>query len=42
MRNAGLDDEQAGVKSFRRGISKLIYAGNTTCMQKAKQNLRAS
>ena len=41
MRNAGLDNEQTGVKSFGRGINKLIYAGNTTLMAESKAELKS-
>ena len=30
MRNAGLDDSQAGIKIARRNINKLRYADDTT------------
>ena len=32
MRNAGLDEVQAGIKIARRNISNLKYAGDTTFM----------
>ena len=32
MRNAGLDEVQAGIKIAGRNISKLRYAGDTTFM----------
>ena len=32
MRNAGLDEAQAGVKIARRNISNLRYADDTTLM----------
>ena len=32
MRNAGLDEAQAGIKIARRSISKLRYADDTTLM----------
>ena len=32
MRNAGLEEAQAGVKIARRNTSKLRYAGDTTLM----------
>ena len=37
MRNAGLNELQAGIKIGRRNISNLRYAG-TTLMQKVKRN----
>ena len=36
MRNARLDEAQAGVKIARRNINNLRYADDTTLMQKAK------
>ena len=38
MRNAGLDEAQAGIKIARRDISNLRYADDTTLMQKVKKN----
>ena len=38
MRNAGLEEAQAGVKITRRNISNLRYADDTTLMAKAKKN----
>ena len=38
MRNAGLDEAQAGIKTARRNISNLIYADDTILWQKAKMN----
>ena len=32
MRNAGLDEAQAGIKIARRKINDLRYADDTTCM----------
>ena len=32
MRNAGLDEEQAGIKIARRNINSLRYADDTTLM----------
>ena len=36
MRNAGLDEAQAGIKISRRNISNLRYADDTTLMAKVK------
>ena len=36
MRNAGLDEEQAGIKLEGRNINNLRYADDTTLWQKAK------
>ena len=40
MRNAGLDEAQAGIKIARRNINNLRYADDTTLM--VKKNERAS
>ena len=42
MRNAGLEEAQAGIKIARRNINNLRYADDTTLWQKAKKNQRAS
>ena len=42
MRNAGLDEAQAGVKIARRNINNLRYADDTTLWQKVKRNKKAS
>ena len=36
MRNAGLDEAQAGIKIARRNINYLRYADDTTLMAEAK------
>ena len=38
MRNAGLEEAQAGIKVARRNINYLTYADNTTLWQKVKRN----
>ena len=38
MRNAGLDEAQAGIKIARRNIIYLSYADDTTLWQKVKKN----
>ena len=38
MRNAGLDEAQAGIKIARRNINNLRYADDATLMAKAKKN----
>ena len=38
MRNAGLDEAQAGIKVPRRNINNLRYTDDTTLWQKAKMN----
>ena len=37
MRNAGLDDAQAGIKIARRNINKLRYADDTTLLGKQRR-----
>ena len=39
MRNAGLNEAQAGIKIARRNISNLGYADNTTLMAENKEEL---
>ena len=41
MRNAGLDESQAGIKIARRNINKLRYAGDTTLMAESEQELKS-
>ena len=38
MRNAGLDEAQAGIKTAGRNINNPRYANDTTLWQKAKKN----
>ena len=38
MRNAGLDEAQAGIKIAGRNINNLTYADDLTLWQKAKKN----
>ena len=38
MRNAGLDEAQAGIKTARRNINNLRYADDTTLMAESKKN----
>ena len=40
MRNAGLDEAQAGIKSARRNINNLRYADDTTLMAGSKEELK--
>ena len=42
MRNAGLEEAQAGLKIAGRDINNLRYADDTTLMAERKRNLRAS
>ena len=41
MRNAGLDEAQAGIKITRRNINNLRYADNTTLMAEGKEELKS-
>ena len=41
MRNAGLDEPQAGIKIARRNISNLRYADNTTFMAESEEELKS-
>ena len=41
MRNAGLDEEQAGIKIAERNINNLIYADNTTLMAESREELKS-
>ena len=41
MRNAGLDEAQAGVKIARRNINNLRYADDTTLMAESKEELKS-
>ena len=36
MRNAGLDEVQAGIKTAQRNINNLRYADNTTLMAESE------
>ena len=38
MRNAGLEEAQAGIKIAGRNINNLRYADDTTLMEKVKRN----
>ena len=38
MRNADMDEAQAGIKIARRNISKLRYADDATLWQKVKKS----
>ena len=42
MRNAGLDEAQAGIKIAERNISNLRYANDTTLMAEREEELLAS
>ena len=41
MRNAGLDEAQAGIKIAGRNINNLKYADDTTLMVESKEELNS-
>ena len=41
MRNAGLDEVQAGIKTARRHINNLRYADDTTLMAESEEELKS-
>ena len=41
MRNAGLEEAQAGIKTARRNINNLKYADDTTLMAESKEELKS-
>ena len=41
MRNAGLDEAQAGIKIARRNINNLRYADDTTFMAESEEKLKS-
>ena len=41
MRNAGLDEAQAGIKIAKRNINNLRYADNTTLMAESEEELKS-
>ena len=41
MRNAGLDEAQAGVKIARRNDNNLRYADDTTLMAESEEELKS-
>ena len=41
MRNAGLEEVQAGIKMARRNINNLRYADNTTLMAESEEELKS-
>ena len=40
MRNAGLEETQAGIKTARRNINSLRYADDTTLMAESEEELK--
>ena len=41
MRNAGLEEAQAGIKTAGRNINNLRYADDTTLMAESKEELKS-
>ena len=41
MRNAGLDEAQAGIKIARRNINNLRYADDTTLMAESEEEIKS-
>ena len=41
MRNAGLEEAQAGIKNAGRNINNLKYADDTTLMAESKEELKS-
>ena len=41
MRNAGLDEAQAGIKTAGRSINNLRYANDTTLMAESEEELKS-
>ena len=41
LRNAGLEEAQAGIKIARRNINNLTYANDTTLMAESEEELKS-
>ena len=41
MRNAGMDEGQAGIKTARRNIKNLIYTDDTTLLAESEEELKS-
>ena len=41
MRNAGLDEAQAGIKTAEKNINNLTYANDTSLMAESKEELKS-
>ena len=41
MQNAGLDESQAGIKTVKRNINNLTYAGDTTLMAESEEEQKS-
>ena len=42
MRNAGMEEAQAGIKNARRNINILRYADDTSLMAESEEDLKSS
>ena len=42
MRNAGLEETQAGIKIARRNVNNFSYADDTTLIAESEEELKAS
>ena len=42
MRNAGLEEAQAGIKIARRNVNNIRFADDTTLMAESEEELKAS
>ena len=41
MRNAGLEEAQAGIKTARRNINNIRYSDDTTLMAESEEELKS-
>ena len=41
MRNAGLDEDQDGIKIARRNVNDIIYAVDTTLVAESEEELKS-
>ena len=41
MRNAGMDEAQAGIKTVRRNINNLRYTDDTTLMAESEEEVKS-
>ena len=41
MRNAGLDELQAGIKAGRRNLNNVMYGDDTTLMAESEEELKS-
>ena len=42
MRNAGLEETQAGIKIARRNINNLRYTDDTTLMEESEEEIKTT